>query len=234
MKAGDFVQIEYTGRVRETGDIFDTTDEALAKKNGIFNRGARYGAVTIILGAGYVLPGLDKKILSSEPNISAKFEISPDDAFGKRDPKLIQLASGEQFKKQRIVPVAGQYITLGNNISGKILSVSSGRVKIDFNHPLAGKNLEYDVKIHSLVEDAKKKVEAVVDFYLGALSTAVSVSVTDAGAEISAQKEIMKIIPSGMKEKISDDIKKYAAGVPEVLFSEKKEETKKENVIGKA
>lgn len=228
MKAGDFIQIEYTGRVKESGEIFDTTDEALAKKNGIHSNKGTYGPVTVIVGAGYVLPGLDKKLPEIEPGESAKFEVSPDDAFGKRDPKLVQLSSLAQFRKQRIVPIVGQYLTVGRNLSGKILSVSSGRVKIDFNHPLSGKVLEYEVKNLGLVEDAKKRVDAVVDFYLGAFSKMAETTAAETRAEISLPKQVLEFVSKEVRDKIEEDIKKYVPGIAEISFLEKKIDEAKE------
>lgn len=228
MNNGDFVRIEYTGKVKDTGEIFDTTDESLAKENGIRNSNTRYGPVTIILGAGYVLPGLDKRLAAMEPNTSSRFDIPPEEAFGNRDPKLIQLMSLAHFRNQKIAPVPGQYISLGNNISGKIMSVSSGRVRIDFNNPLSGKVLEYEVKNLGIAVDQKEKVNAVVDFYLGSLAKAANITVFGEKAEIEIPDKILRFVSGRVRDKISGDVKKYIMGITEVLFLEKKDAEKKE------
>ena len=61
MKKGDFIKISYTGRL-ESGEIFDITDENEAKKNGVFDEKMKYSHVTIIIGANFLVPGLDKAV----------------------------------------------------------------------------------------------------------------------------------------------------------------------------
>ncbi len=228
MKNGDFVKIEYTGRVKDTKEIFDTTDESLAKENNIFKEDTKYGAVSIIVGAGHVVSGLDKKLLEIDANASSKFDVLPEDAFGKRDSKLIKVISSTQFRKEKIVPVPGQYITLGNNVSGKILSASSGRVRVDFNHLLAGKVLEYDVKTLGLITEPTKKLDVITGFYFGGLGQKIETSLSEGKAGISMPKALFKFVPDDLRKKIEGDIKKYVEGVKEVSFSEQKEKEEKD------
>ncbi len=228
MKKGDFVKIEYTGRVKDTKEIFDTTDESLAKENNIFKENTKYGAASIIVGAGYVVSGLDKKLLDIDANASSKFDIHSDEGFGKRDSKLIKIISSAQFSKEKIVPVPGQYITLGNNVSGKILSASSGRVRVDFNHPLAGKILEYEVKTLGLITEPTKKLDVITGFYFGGLGQKIKSSLSEGKADISMPKAFFKFVPDDLRKKIEGDIKKHIEGVKEVSFSEQKEKAEKE------
>ena len=231
MKKGDFVKLEYTGRVKETKEIFDTTDESLAKESNLFKEDTKYGATSIIVGAGYVVSGLDKKLLEIDANATAKVDVSQEEGFGKRDVSLIKIMPSAHFQKEKIVPVPGQYITLGNNVSGKILSASSGRVRVDFNHPLAGKILEYDVRTLGLITAPKEKIEVITGFYFGNLEEKIASSLSEGKADISIAKELFKFVSEDLRKKIENDIKKHVEGVKEVSFSEQDEKEEKDTQI---
>ena len=85
MKNGDFVEIQYIGKIKDTGKIFDVTDETKAKQANIYNEGNKYEPVKIIVGAGHVIRGLDESLLDIEVGETKTFDIPPEKGFGKRD-----------------------------------------------------------------------------------------------------------------------------------------------------
>ncbi|HIP89106.1 MAG TPA: peptidylprolyl isomerase [Thermococcus paralvinellae] len=167
---GDVVRLHYIGRVKETGEIFDTTYEEVAKEAGIYSEKGIYGPVPIAIGAGHVLKGLDEKLEGLEVGKKYTIEIPPEKAFGKRDARLIKTFTLGQFRRQGIVPFPGLEVEIetedGKKLKGKVLSVSSGRVRVDFNHPLAGKTVVYDVEIVEKIEDPIEKVKALIELRL--------------------------------------------------------------------
>ena len=64
LQEGDFVRIRYTGRIG--GDVFDTTDEEIAKEEDVYNQMAEYGPVTIRLGSHHILAGLEEELIGKE------------------------------------------------------------------------------------------------------------------------------------------------------------------------
>ncbi|RMF05525.1 peptidylprolyl isomerase [Candidatus Woesearchaeota archaeon] len=166
VKQGEFVKIEYTGRVKDSGEVFDTTDESVAKENNVYDPSAQYGARIICVGKGHVLKGLDAAIAEHKVGDSFTVSLKPEDAFGKKSAKLIQLISTGKFKKEGINPVPGMRVNV-DNMTGTIKSVSGGRTLVDFNHPLAGKELVYEVRIVEPVSDRREQVAGMVEFYTG-------------------------------------------------------------------
>ena len=71
-----------------------------------------------------------------------------------------------EFKKQGFKPVPGMRIT-SEGQNGKVLTVSGGRVKVDFNHELAGKHLTYNVKVEEIVADDDEKVKSMIQLHYG-------------------------------------------------------------------
>ncbi len=164
MKKGDFVKISYTGKIKENKEVFDTTSEEVAKKNNIFNPKANYGPVLVILGHNKVVKGLDEEIQKMKVGDKKEIEVSPDKGFGKRDPKLMKLIPISEFKKQKIDPYPGLVLKM-NNMSCRVISVNSGRVRVDFNHPLAGKNIVYDLKVEKKLNKEEEKVKSICEYY---------------------------------------------------------------------
>lgn len=160
---GDFLEIEYIGRIKDTNLIFDLTDEKIAKENGIYNPDIKYGPIVICIGEKNVLKGLDKSLEGKEIGQSYSIIIDPEDGFGKKDPKLVRLVRANIFKENNIMPVPGLRINLGG-ITGTIRTIASGRVSVDFNHPLSGKTLIYEIKLIKKIENPKEKVKACVEF----------------------------------------------------------------------
>ncbi|AIF69255.1 hypothetical protein PAP_04205 [Palaeococcus pacificus DY20341] len=162
---GDVVRLQYTGKVKETGEVFDTTSEEVAKEAGIYKEGGVYGPVPIIIGAGHVLKGLDEALEGLEVGKKYEIEVPPEKGFGKRDFKLIKTLTLGQFKKHGVYPFPGLEVEIDGK-RARVLSVSSGRVRVDFNHPLAGKTLVYEVEITEKVDDPIEQVKAMIDLRL--------------------------------------------------------------------
>jgi FKBP-type peptidyl-prolyl cis-trans isomerase 2 len=167
VKEGDFIRLEYTGKVQETGDVFDTTDENVAEEASIKLDNKSYGAIPIVIGGGHVLKGLDEALIGMEEGEEKTVEIAPEEGFGLRDPKLLQLIPMGEFKKQGMKPEVGMAIT-SDGTTGIIRSVSGGRVRVDFNHELAGKNLEYNIKVIKEIEDDVEKVKSMIELHYNA------------------------------------------------------------------
>ncbi|MEM2137794.1 MAG: peptidylprolyl isomerase [Candidatus Anstonellaceae archaeon] len=160
IKKGDLVRMEFTGRVAATGAIFETTDETLARKIGIYEEGAIYGPKLAIFGNGNILPGMEEAIVKSTLNNTEQFVISADKAFGEKLPHLVRMIPEKEFARQNIKPVPGMVVGLDRALA-KVKSVTSGRVVVDFNHPLAGETVSYSIKVVEVIADDKKKLEAL-------------------------------------------------------------------------
>ena len=100
VKKDDFIEIEYTGKTVEENEVFDTTDEKLAKELDMFNPNVKYGYMIICVGEGQILKGLDEKLIGLEIGKKHTVTLDAEHAFGKRDSKYIQLINTSKFKKQ--------------------------------------------------------------------------------------------------------------------------------------
>ncbi|MEM5815050.1 MAG: FKBP-type peptidyl-prolyl cis-trans isomerase [Candidatus Aenigmatarchaeota archaeon] len=216
MQKGDFIYIKYIGRIKESGEIFDLTDEETAKKEGIYNPESRYGDIPVIVGAGFVLLGLDEELEKMNVGEKRVVEVYPQKAFGERREDLIKLIPEIEFKKQNIDVKIGEYITI-NGITGKILSINGGRVKIDFNHPLAGKILVYEIEITKEIKDLKEKIYAILKYFTNIDEKMVNIEIEKGETEIEI-KEIT--ISTRLKEEIIKTIFRWINEIRKIKFVE--------------
>lgn len=160
IKKGDFVELNYTGKLKENNTIFDTTKADVAKAEGIPTQ-KQFKPIIACVGENHLLKGIDRQLEGKEVGKNYTIDVSAEEGFGKKNPKLLQLIPRKIFKEQNIQPMVGLEINVDNQV-GTIRSASGGRVIVDFNHPLSSKDLIYDIEILRLVTAENEKVEAVL------------------------------------------------------------------------
>src|SRR3989344_1454451 len=111
MEKGDFIKIDFVGKL-ESGEIFDLTKEDLAKENKIHNPNIKYKPIAVIIGAGFVVPGLDKALLDMKVGEKKEVAVKPEDGFGQRRLDLIRTVPEKAFEGKHIVP--GMIVDFGN------------------------------------------------------------------------------------------------------------------------
>jgi peptidylprolyl isomerase len=162
LEKGDFILINYTAKVKETNEVFDTTIEETAKQEHLHKEGELYEPKLVVIGEGWVLKALDESLTTMNVNKPQTVEIPPDKAFGPRDPEKIKRVPLKQLLSKDIHnPTIGMRI----NYNGKmatIRSLGAGRVLLDFNPPLAGRTLVYDVTVNKKLEANEDKVTALI------------------------------------------------------------------------
>jgi FKBP-type peptidyl-prolyl cis-trans isomerase 2 len=158
----DFIEIEFTGKVKD-GDIFDSNiKKDLEKIHEGHSHEIEAKPVVICLGEGMFLKGIDDFLIGKEIG-KYHVELSPEQAFGFRVSQLVQTIPMKIFKSQQLTPYPGASFNFDGRMA-KVLAVSGGRVMVDFNHPLAGKNVEYEINIIKKIEDLNEKIKAFVNF----------------------------------------------------------------------
>lgn len=208
MQEGSFVYIDYVGKIKDTGEIFDLTKEEIAKKEKIFNPNVKYKPIPVIVGAGLVLKGIENAMKEMKIGEKRTIEISPEDGFGERNPEFVKLIPFSVFKEQNVDVNSGSYVTV-NRVTGKIISIDGGRVKVDFNHPLAGKRLKYEIEIKEEIKNPEEKIKAIVTYHSGIEKDDVSVEIKEKEVEITFKKRTE--LPGVIKKRIADVLIKWVA-----------------------
>ncbi len=216
VKKGDFIELEYTGKL-VSGKIFDTNVKAVGEKEHIHKK--EYTPLFVCVGEKFVIKGLDEKLESIEEGKDYTFEISAGEAYGKKNPKLVRVVSKALFTKQKMNPHPGMQIN-AEGMAGLVRSVSGGRVTVDFNHPLAGKDLVFDVKVVKLIKLANEKVDGLLNSFMGLPKDKYNLELKESKLKIETEIPIPDHMLSFVKEKIS----KLVPEVKSIEFSTKKKE----------
>jgi len=198
VKKHDFIEIDYTGIVEE--QVFDTTDEKIAKDKGIHQEGNRYKPLVVCVGEQHLLPGIDASFEGKEIG-KYKLELKPDNAFGRKNSDLIKLMPASKFKEQKIEPQPGLHVNI-NGYMGVIKTVSGGRITVDFNHPLSGRDVTYEIEIKKIVDDKKEQLLALSRVLLG--TEDVEIKVDGNKATMKYKKKFPDEVIPKFKEKIME------------------------------
>lgn len=160
IKKGDFIELDFTGKITSTGQVFDTTMESVAKEAGIQNHEIKYKPIILSVGEGHILKAIDDFVEGKELG-KYTLELDAEKAFGKKNAKLLRLIALKEFHKHQIQPVPGLEVDLDGR-RGIVRTVNGGRVIVDFNHPLASQDITYDLILNKIIEDNKDKVEGIL------------------------------------------------------------------------
>ena len=213
---GDFVEVSYTGRIKYNNIVFDTTDEETAKNNKLYNKNAAYGPVTICIGNRELIKGLDDFLVGKETGKEYEVEVNAKDAFGEKNSRLYHLVNTAKFIKQNIRPYPGMQVNV-DNAFGIVKTVSGGRTMVDFNHPLAGKEVIYKIKIDKIITDTNEKIKSYISKLMG--------------EEIkfkfeSNRLEIHCNVEEPLKKIMAEQLKKVIPEIEDVEFKAVEEEKK--------
>jgi len=219
MEKGDFIKIDFVGRVIASGEIFDLTIEEVAKKEGIFSEKHKYGPTLVVMGANMVIPGVEKRLEQMKVGDEREFDLSAEDGFGKRDPKNIKIFSLSNFTKQKMNPAPGMFVTI-NGKQAKIQNVTGGRVRVDFNHPLAGRELHYRVRITDQLKNKLEKSKAMIEYY----GIKAEAKIEDNKLHIHT----VKPLPDVVQKIIEDKMKEWIKEIKSIKFLSKEKEKKEE------
>ena len=158
---GDFILLNYSAKVKETGEVFDTTFEETAKKEQLYKEGEVYEAKLIVVGEGWVLKPLDEALPKMKLGKSQTIEIPPEKAFGQRDPEKIKRVPLKHLMSKGKNPTIGMRVEYNGKMA-IVRSIGAGRVLLDFNPPLAGKTLIYEASVEKKIKIKKEKIEALI------------------------------------------------------------------------
>ena len=222
IKENDVIELDYIAKTKEDKEVFDTTYEEVAQKEGVQNP---TDTLVFPVGKGYVVKGLDQQLIGKQANKEYTIKVTKEDGFGKKDAKKIKMIPQRIFKKKKVNPTPGMAYEIDGEV-GVVKSSGSGRVIVDFNHPLSGHDLIYEVKINRIVEDEEEKIKSTLkmmqlrDPLIEIKNGEVKVGLEGQGLP----KEIIKQIESEIKD--VSDIKEVSVLSKKLM---KKKEDKKDD-----
>jgi peptidylprolyl isomerase len=226
------VYVNYTAKVKDTGEPIETTVEDEAKKLDIHDPGRRYEPRLVAVGEEWVLKGLDEEIAKMDVGEKRTAELPPEKAWGDRDPTLLRMIPLRKFGEKADDLRVGEVVEIDNR-PAVVRFVGSGRAQVDFNHRLAGKTLTYDVEVTQKVGPGDDTIRALIRRRFPGEEGKIKFTQTDGELVVDIPEEAflvegLQIIKRG----IANDTLKFVSAVNKVVFRE--EYARKEKVEPKA
>lgn len=132
-----------------------TIHYTLTDENGqVIDRSPESQPLSYLHGAGNIVPGLEKALDGKKPGDALEVDVKPEEAYGPRNEALVQAVPRDAFKGVDAVEPGMQFKaqTERGPLLVTVVEVGEAQVKIDGNHPLAGRNLHFDVKVADVRE----------------------------------------------------------------------------------
>ena len=164
LQEGDFIKLDYTARTVEDDRLVDTTDPEVAEEEGVDEDDQEFAPRTIVLGEGHIFPSVEDDIIGKEVDDAGSVVVEASEAFGEYDDDQVRTISKDKIPEDDRYPGAQVQI---EGEEGFVETIIGGRARVDFNHPLAGDDVEYDYEIVGEVEDREEKAQGLIDMFLG-------------------------------------------------------------------
>jgi peptidylprolyl isomerase len=217
---GSLILLDYTARIKDNGEIFETTIEEDAKKSNLYDPTRKYEPRLISVGEGWVLKGLDEALTSTDVGQKLSVEISPDKGFGERDTNKVRMIPQRKLGEKANEVKVGDVIELDDR-TGIIRYIGSGRVQMDYNHRLASRVLVYDVNVVKKIESNEDKIKYLLKRRLPLDDEKAKFEYNSDTVVIELSEDIslldgLQII----KKAVTTDIFKFVNGLNKITFQE--------------
>ena len=217
---GSLILLDYTARIKDNGEIFETTIEEDAKKSNLYDPTRKYEPRLISVGEGWVLKGLDEALTSTDVGQKLSIEISPDKGFGERETNKVRMIPQRKLGEKANEIKVGDVVELDDR-TGIVRYIGSGRVQIDYNHRLASRVLVYDVNVVKKIESNEDKIKYLLKRRLPLDDEKAKIEHNDDTVLIELPEDIslldgLQII----KKAVTTDIFKFVDGLNKITFQE--------------
>jgi len=196
---GSLLYVDYIIKTKRDGKVFDCTMEDVARKEGIYKEDDRYEPMLVGIGWNWLLAAVEEELIGMKVGESKTIDVPPEKGSGPRDPSKIKLFAKTKLAKHGVRPIKGEEVKIGHE-RGVISQVLGRRVRVDFNSPLAGKTLVFDVT-------AKELITVPDQFGVSIKGKTVTIEFPQASryiegiqyAEIGVASDVLKVIEKAKK-----------------------------------
>ena len=217
---GSLILVDYTSKVKDTDEVFETTIEEEAKKHPFHDPNVKYQPKLISVGESWVIKGFDEALEKTSVGDKTTIEITPDKGFGERDTGKVRMIPlrklGEDAEKVSI----GDMVEVDNK-KGIVRFIGSGRVQIDYNHRFAGKTVLYDINVLKELKTDDEKTSGILKRYLPVKDDKILFKKTGNVLDITIPEEMFRADGLNViKHLVQTDIFKFISALEKVNFVE--------------
>ena len=217
---GSLILVEYTAKVKDTNEVFETTIEAEAKKHSLHDPNIKYQPKLVSVGESWVIKGLDEALANSKVGDKTTIEVTPDKGFGARDKGKIRMIPLRKLGEDAEKVSVGDTIEIDDK-KGIIRYIGSGRVQIDYNHRFAGKTILYDVNVLKSLDTDEDKIHGILKRHIPTDDSKLVFTKSGASLDINVPEELFRADGLQiMKHFIQTDIFKFVPSLEKINYLE--------------
>jgi peptidylprolyl isomerase len=217
---GSLILVNYTAKVKDTGEVFETTLEEDAKKHSIHDPNIKYQPKLVSVGESWVIKGLDEALANSKVGDKTTVEVSPEKGFGERDSGKVRMIPLRKLGEDADKVSVGDTIEIDQK-KGIVRFVGSGRVQVDYNHRFAGKTILYDVNIVKSLETEEEKIKGILKRHMPVEDSKLVFTKTGKSVDIVIPDELFRVDGLQiMKHFIQSEIFKFVPSLEKINFLE--------------
>jgi peptidylprolyl isomerase len=219
-KKGSLILVDYTAKVKDTNEVFETTTEEEAKKHSLHDANIKYQPKLVSVGESWVIKGLDDALANANVGDKTTVEVSPDKGFGVRDTGKVRMIPLRKLGEDAEKVSVGDTIELDEK-KGIIRFIGSGRVQVDFNHRFAGKTILYDINVVKALESDEDKITGILKRHIPVEDSKIAFKKNGNALDITIPEELFRV--DGLqiiKHFIQMDIFKFVTSIEKVNFVE--------------
>lgn len=217
---GSLIQVDYTAKVKDTGEVFETTIEADAKKHSIHDPNIKYQPKLVSVGESWVLKGLDDALANTNVGDKKTVEVTPDKGFGERDSGKVRMIPLRKLGEDADKVSVGDTIEVDQK-KGIVRYIGSGRVQMDYNHRFAGKIILYDINVVKALETDEDKAFGILKRHIPVEDSKIKFKKSDKSLDVTIPEEIFRADGLAIiKHFIQTDIFKFVTTLDKINFVE--------------
>ena len=219
-KKGQLILLDYTAKIKDSGEVFETTIEDEAKKHSLHEPNVKYMPKLVSVGEGWVLKGLDDALSETTAGDKKTIEVSPDKGFGERDKGKVRMIPLRKLGEDAEKVSVGDTVEIDNK-KGIIRYIGSGRVQVDYNHRYAGKTILYDINITKSLDSDDDKISEILKSRLPVENDKIIYKKNGTTVDVTIPEEIFRADGLAIiKHFIQTDLFKFASSLTKVNFVE--------------
>ena len=174
-KSGEIVRLDYDLWAEGGGrtDLIGTTHEEVAQEAKVpAAEGQRWGPQPHLVGGEYFPGGIEAALVGVKVGEEVEREFAPADAFGERDPNLIELFSMHEISRLPEMRREDAHLDVGTILTiegrrGRVVTLTAARVRVDFNPPFSGRKVRGKFKVVDRITDPAEQVRAILELQYG-------------------------------------------------------------------
>jgi len=217
---GSLIQVDYTAKVKDTGEVFETTIESDAKKHSIHDPNIKYQPKLVSVGESWVIKGLDDALANTNVGDKKTVEVTPDKGFGERDSGKVRMIPLRKLGEDADKVSVGDTIEIDQK-KGIVRYIGSGRVQMDYNHRFAGKIILYDINVVKALETDEDKAFGILKRHIPVEDSKIKFKKSDKSLDVTIPEEIFRADGLAIiKHFIQTDIFKFVPTLDKINFVE--------------